>query len=206
MRIDRLRLPPALRKIEMHLALRTAALGALLVAASCNTIQVDSYYDEGFDFRPLKTYKWMEDRQVITGDERVKNEIMMTMIKELIDEGMAARGFTRANDKADFLVGYHAAVTAKLDVRTMNDYYGYGVPTIAGSAYGPGWRTSGTVRTQVHRYDQGTLIIDVAEPTKRKLIWRGSATDRVHPGNEQAEKRKNLSEGIAQILENFPPY
>ena len=169
-------------------------------------MQLDTFYDEGVDFSRLKTYQWMSDRQIITGDERIRNEIIMSMIKEAIDDGLKSKGFTQAESNADFLVGYHAAVSSKLDVRTMNDYYGYGVPRIAGSAYGPGWRTSGEVRTEVHRYDQGTLIIDIAQASDRKLIWRGSAEDRVTPGQtDQDEKRKRIREGTNRILESFPP-
>jgi Domain of unknown function (DUF4136) len=59
--------------------------------------------------------------------------------------------------------------------------------------------------THVQQYDQGTLVVDIADAREKELVWRGVAVGRVReqPTPEQTTERVN--EVVAAILKKFPP-
>ena len=85
----------------------------------------------------------------------------------------------------DFLVGYHVAIEEKLDVRYVDDYYGYGYS----------YRARPSRRT-VYAYEQGTLVLDVSLPAPKRLIWRAVARAEVSPGESQEQGDKRLAKGF----------
>jgi hypothetical protein len=82
-----------------------------------------------------------------------------------------------------------------LDVTTVNSYYGYG------------WTGVGVVArdVSVRRYDEGTLIIDVASASSNQLVWRGTAQAEVSMSAPTEQRRKKIYEATSKILERFPP-
>jgi len=114
--------------------------------------------------------------------------------------------------RADFLVGYHAAIDRRLSVQSMNTYYGYS----SGwgwddHRYGDGWgyhRAWGSApmsRTYTRYYDEGSLILDFVTPQTRELIWRGAAKAEVDEAYSPSTKREQINEAVRCMLEQFPP-
>ena len=53
--------------------------------------------------------------------------------------------------------------------------------------------------------DPGTLIIDIYNPTQRRLIWRGTATSTLNLGSNADKIYNNLHRTIEKLLKPFPP-
>ena len=100
----------------------------------------------------------------------------------------------------DFYVGFHLSLESRLDVRTINGHYGYG-----GYGRHGRWGTVGYPETRVRQYEQGTLIIDVADATHKKLVWRGWASDRLTRNPSQEDSERRVREVVAKVMEQFPP-
>ena len=99
-------------------------------------------------------------------------------------------------EKADFVVILHAGTKERVQV---NHYgyggYGYGM---YGRGWGPGY---GMTQTNVTYYDETTLVIDIADKSKKELIWRGAGTGVVN--SKLSDEDRDAV--IAKILADFPP-
>ena len=198
-------------------------LGTLLIVvlAGCDPMRITSDYDPAADFTGLKTYDWMpvankegtDAAQEVDG--LVVDRILDSRIRRAVENQLAIQGHQKLTpEKADFLIGYHAAVQEKLRVTTMDDHYGYG----------RGWRPSrrpyggrggysrgsysggrGYSRTFVAKYDEGTLVLDIVDPKTKMLLWRASAQAEVDRDDSLEKRQKRLNEAVRRMLEDFPP-
>lgn len=172
---------------------RLALLLALGVA--CSSVRVSVDYDPETDFSPYRTYAWFGVSQRPTGDYRVDNPLLDSRIHSAIDRELAARGYQLVEDRTpDLLVAYQLAINEKLDVytidRTYIGRYGYVVSV---------------PETRVSQYDEGTLVIDIADARQKKLVWRGVGSGRVEQYPTPEETTRKVDETVAQILSRFPP-
>jgi hypothetical protein len=54
-------------------------------------------------------------------------------------------------------------------------------------------------------YDEGTLVLEIVEQESQKLIWSGSATDRVNFSLSPEKEEAEINEAVREILKDFPP-
>jgi hypothetical protein len=142
----------------------------------------------GTDFSKYHTYKWVN----IEGATQ-PNQIVDTQIKASIDSQLASKGFTKTDDdKADLYIGYQVS----LDQQKQWNAYGMG----GGPRWGGGMGTATSSAINV-----GTLVLDMYDPSTKKLVWTGRATKTLEPNNSQEKKQKNLDKAMQKLLKNFPP-
>jgi hypothetical protein len=186
---------------------RTIVIVMAALVAGCSTIETSYDFDPKAKFTGLKTYKWLDKPQKLTGDPRIDgNTILANRIHEAVDTELSARGFRKVSSDPDFLVAYHVSLDKRRSVQTLNSYYGYG-PGWGygyGASYRPGY-WGGAPETYVYEYEEGTLILDIVNPENKELIWRGSAQDEVNFKSTPEKDQTQLNEAVQQMLENFPP-
>jgi len=171
------------------------ALGATQLA--CQSMDIASDWDPAVDFSKLAAYDWMPEPD--PSDPGATDSLTTDRVHRAVDRILAARGYVhQPSGTPDFLVGYYVAVESRLDVRTLNDYYGYR-PGWGHSDYGAG------SRTYVREYEQGTLILDISDPHTSKLMWRGSAQAEVSRTETPQKREEIVNEAVRLILERFPP-
>jgi len=118
-------------------------------------------------------------------------------VREAVERTLGARGYRRVpTGEGDFGVGYHAAIQGKIDVQTIDRYYGYG--------YG-GWYGGYGTETYVRQYDEGTLILDIVDSRSQQLTWRGTAQAEVHADRTPEERTARIQEAVDRMLAQFPP-
>ncbi|MBW2272631.1 MAG: DUF4136 domain-containing protein [Deltaproteobacteria bacterium] len=169
-------------------------------ALGCSSLSVNSDWDSEEDFSRLRTYMWLPGPQPKTGDIRLDNPLLDTRLRQAIDYQFATQGYEKIKSgQPDFRVGYHLSTQKKLDVRTVNNYYGYG--------WGAGWGYApmGYSDTYVDEYDMGTVILDIVDTKLNRLVWRGSASGRLRKKSSPEENEKDAREVAKAILERFPP-
>jgi len=171
------------------------ALGALLlVTAACAPVSVSVDFDPEEDFTQFQTFSWVPMRQQKTGDYRLDSPLLDKRIREAVEMQLMARGYTQVEDRLpDFYVAYHLAVEDKLDVYTVNRYYGdfywtYSIP-----------------ETRVHQYEQGTLVIDIADARENELVWRGIGVGVVRQHSTPEQSTEDVNAAVGEILKRFPP-
>ena len=159
---------------------------ALLAGTALSAQDVRYNFMPGTDFAKYHTYKWVP----IEGGSH-PNQIVDAQIKSSVDSQLAAKGLTKTDgDKADLLIGYQVAV----DKEKQWNAYSMGGPRFGGM----GSATSSTI-------SNGTLVLDMYDPTSKQLVWTGSATKTLDPSSNQEKNQKNLDKAMAKLLKNYPP-
>jgi Domain of unknown function (DUF4136) len=157
-----------------------------LVGTALSAQDVKYNFMPGTDFSKYHTYKWVP----IEGGAH-PNQIVDAQIKSSVDSQLAAKGLTKTDgDKADLLIGYQIAVDKE---KQWNAY------SMGGARFGGmGSATSSTI-------SNGTLVLDMYDPTSKQLVWTGSATKTLDPSSNQEKNQKNLDKAMAKLLKNYPP-
>ncbi len=174
----------------MRKAILKAGMVLVLAFLASSVIQAqDVHYNfmPGTNFAKYHTYKWVP----IEGASH-PNQIMDAEIKQAIDAQMAAKGLTKTDsDKADLYIGYQIAV----DQERQWNAYGMGGGLRWG---GMGTATSSTI-------SNGTLVVDMYDPSSKQLVWTGRATKTLDPSSNQEKNQKNLNKAMQKLLKNYPP-
>lgn len=172
--------PNLLRKgIRMRFRVRSLWVGFLLLA-SCSTAQVS--YDQDANFTAYKTFAQApapRSAPNLVG----YSSIVGNQIQDEIAAQLKAKGFRAADPaNADLMVVTSISGQQRADV--VSDAY-----TLYGDAY--------TVR-----YVEGTLIIDIFDHAKKRLLFHGWDQKQIFSSNAQA---KEATQAVQEILKKFPP-
>ncbi len=158
----------------------------LLLGTALSAQDVKYNFMPGTDFSKFHTYKWAP----IEGGTH-PNQIADAQIKSSVDSQLSAKGLTKTDgDKADLLIGYQIAVDKE---KQWNAY------SMGGAQFGGmGSATSSTI-------SNGSLVLDMYDPTNKQLVWTGTATKTLDPSSNQEKNQKNLDKAMAKLLKNYPP-
>lgn len=169
-------------KVGVGLVLALLAFGTTLAQ------DVTTNSMPGADFMKYHTYKWV----TIQG-ATYPNQIVDAQIKDAVDSQLAAKGLTKTDgDKADLYVGYQASI----DQERQWNAYGMG----GGLRWG-----GGMANAQSSTINNGTLVLDMYDPSNKQLVWTGRATKTLDASVNQEKKQKNLNKAMQKLLKNFPP-
>ena len=159
-------------------------LTACVVLAACSTMRTNIDYDPSYDFNQAKTYNWIPNPQIAQA-----NELFDKHFRKVMDEKMAAKGYSVNESNPNFLIAYHGDVQSKVDVTNWGYRY-------------PGWYGG----VEVYQYEEGTLIVDFVDAQSKNLIYRATLTAEMDRGSSDFERRqKRISEAVDKILKSFPP-
>ncbi len=171
----------------------------LITLQACSGITVSQDYEQGYDFSKLKTFAWKpnDDSQ----KQNAANELIDKRIRKAIVTNLSAKQYKQIDSgKPDFYISYH--VTVKQKIRTDNVSGGVSIGRSSHGRYGSIGIGTGT---QVHAYDQGTLLIDVTEVANNKLVWRGISTQAVAGHSDPQKSTAVINETVEKMLMQFPP-
>jgi hypothetical protein len=151
----------------------SAALGA------CTTLRVTTDVNPNFSVSNCHTYAFATEHSG-GADAAFSNPLNADRLRAAIEGNMAARGVTKAVDKAtaDCVVGYALGTR-----QVFNDYYagwgagwGYGVGYGWGrrGGWGGGWGYDGPWVE-----DETRIVVDVFDARAHKAIWHGAVSETV---------------------------
>lgn len=157
-----------------------SALGLLvLIGMSCApSYRITSDYERGVNFNAFKTY------QILKQNDRFdvgSNPINRQRIERAIMNEMAFLDF-KVQKNPDLLVGYFIK---EKTVRQV-DYYHY----YHGRWGYPGW-------LNVREYKVGSLVIDLIDARKKKVLWHGVAL------GGMTDDQLNLEQKIKEIVQSL---
>jgi hypothetical protein len=170
--------------------LGAAVLGVLMVAASAAYAQkVAVNYLPGTDFSKYTTYRWV----AIEGAQK-PDQIIDSQIRQAVENVLASKGLKKVEgDEATLFVAYQLAIGQE---QQWNSY----------STGGYGWRYGGgTTTTTATTINVGSIALDMYDPSKKELVWKGQASKTVDEKAKPDKRQKNLDKAMGKLLKDFPP-
>jgi uncharacterized protein DUF4136 len=173
-----------------------AAVAIVLVLPVLALAQKTSFdFDKSADFSKYKTYALKDGTKV--GQPLIDNRIVAAIEAEL-----AAKGLTKSDAASDVVVVYHVAFDKQQDITAYSSGFGgYGG---YGYRYGGGWGTT-TTDVRVNEILVGTLVVDIADATKKEVVWRGMGVKEIDTQAKAEKRDKNINGAVKKIFNNFPP-
>lgn len=178
---------------------RVIALGALLAIAPgfAHTVRVD--FDHAAHFSSYKTYSWASPGNTSQG--LFPSPIMAQRIMGFVEEALASRGLKRVTTGGDLVLSYRMIVTEQPTFVTSGDGWGPGWDGTWGWGFA-GWG-GGYSTTTVAMFYEGTLVIDIRDANRNKLVFQGTSTQAVSSRpNKNTEK---LEKAVCKIMAKYPP-
>jgi hypothetical protein len=184
-------------KLCLVIAGLSAALGA------CTTLRVTTDVNPNFSVSNCHTYAFATERSG-GADAAFSNPLNGDRLRAAIEGNMAARGVTKAVDKAaaDCVVGYALGTR-----QVFNDYYagwgaGWGYGGYGGwgrrGGWGGGWGYDGPWVENETR-----IVVDVFDARAHKAIWHGAVSETISDLNgPNAEVKINAA--TAAIFAKLP--
>lgn len=174
---------------------RLALLAVLLFTFACAYGQETHYnYDRGTNFAAYKTYQWVD----IPGGT-VPDQLVDQSIKRAIGEQLAQKGLTKVEKNADVYLGYQAVISVEKSVNLSGSSDGWG----GWGGFG-GWR-SGSITGQTGTIPVGVLLVDVYDPARKQLIWRGDVGGVIDLNKDPDKNYRKLQKGMTKLFKNYPP-
>ena len=181
---------------------RIAVLVALLTSLSpgfARDARVD--FDHGTHFSSYKTYRWVESGDTQSPLPAFPNQLMERRVAGFIEEALAARGLKRVTTGGDLLISSGMTVTEHPQYFTSYSGGGPGWGSW-GSGWGPGWGP-GFATTTVEMFYQGTLIINIVDAKRGKLVFQGTSSQSVSSRPERNTER--LGKAVNRVMAKYPP-
>jgi len=178
---------------------RLSFLPVLIVCMTSLYAQDVHYnYHRSANFGAYKTYQWAD----LPGPGgTVPDQLIGQSIKRAVDEQLAQKGLTRVDNGADLHVGYHAIIREEKAINLSA--FGDGGPW----GWGGGWGgfNSGTVTGQTSTIPVGTLLIDLYDPARKQLVWRGDGSKTIDLKKDPDKNYRALQRSMAKLFKNYPP-
>jgi hypothetical protein len=163
---------------------RIATLAALMFLVSAAMAQkVNSDWQHGTDFSKFKTYAWG------TSPHPIQDAIWNQRIVGDIDAQLSEKGMQKVSPEQspDLIVVYNAGVKQN---RSLQGY-----------RMGGWYNSSGSIQEVVE--NEGTLVVDIAEPQEKTVIWRAMARDTL--ADKSDKNIKKVQKMTEKMFKDFPP-
>jgi Domain of unknown function (DUF4136) len=180
------RFHPVLQRRRQHTIWQgVIAFGvSLIFVQSAFAQKITTEFDEAVNFSKFKTFA-IRDGQLNSPSPALNSELTKKRLEAEIERALTARGLTKATGRSDLNVFFTLGSLRRVETET----------------YPAGWRG---LRTRVARvpYAEGTLVIDLRDPTTRSLVWRGIATEEKPTPAKLSDK---LDDMVKKSIARYPP-
>ena len=156
----------------------------LLLAHSGWAQKVTMECDKAVDFSKFKTFA-IRDGQLNSKNPALNSDLVKKQIEADIERALVARGLSPVTGPSDLNVRYHFGAARKTELET----------------YPAGWYGLGTRVVRVP-YNEGTLVIDLRDPSTHALVWRAIASEEKSDAAKIAGK---LDAMVRKSFDKFPP-
>lgn len=173
-------------------------LATALLAACATGPQVRTDYDPTANFSQYRTWSFYSP---IAMEESGYSTWISDRIKDNVRREMDARGYRYVAEGSDLQVNFQGVVQDRTDVWTMpraDTQWFYNYRRKAYVAV-PVWYDD----TQVSRYREGTLTVDLVDARRNRMVWTGAAIGRVVKKTPD-EKMAEVDEAINAIFLQYP--
>ena len=176
---------PRKTKKQNHLWLRLfGAVIVCMLAVSAEAQKVIVQFDRNAGFSKYKTFA-IRDGRLNSRNPALNSGLVKKRFDSDIERYLTARGLTEVSDNPDLNVVYRFGSARKMKVET----------------YPAGWYGWGTRAVRVP-YAEGTLVIDLRDPSTHSLVWRAiSSEDKEDPNKIEGK----LDDMVKKSFDKYPP-
>jgi len=182
-----------------RVAVWLVALCGLVLLAGCATgPRITTEADPRADFSAYRTWSFYTPLAIESEGYETQTS---ALAKAAVRNEMERRGYTYSEANPDLWVNINAYLERRTDVSSMPtvDYAYYYSYRHRGYFAVPYWNE----RTQVYRYTEGTMNVDLVDAREKRLVWEGIAVGRV--ANMRPDQRaQRVNSTIAEIFANYP--
>jgi hypothetical protein len=174
------------RRFGLHgsQALALFILG-LFAAQGARAQKVTTEFDQTIDFSHYKTFA-IRDGQLNSRNPALNSPLVKKQIEADIERDLAAKGLAMVTSgPSDLNIRYTFGAARKTEVE----------------AYPAGWYGFGTRYVRVP-YAEGTLVIDLRDPTTRSLVWRAIAPEEK---SDATKIQGKLDDMVKKSIDKYPP-
>ena len=157
--------------------------GLLCFGATAFAQEVHFNYDRSANFTAYRAFQWIDSKS------GASNQLMDQNIKRAVEEQLALKGLHRVETGGDLHIAY------QVGIQQEKQFDGWGS--------GPRWY--GTTRVSTSTIDIGKLVINIYDPAKKQLVWRGDAEKTLDIKKDPDKNYRNLQKAIAKLFKNYPP-
>ncbi len=178
-----------------------AAVMGLALLGACSHVQIRYDYDARANYAAYKTFDWMAaSKRAKEKAGKVENPIMDRRVKGAIERELTAKGFKlEPSADPDFLVTYYPVYQERAYRTTTHVGWGWG--------YHPWWGVrTGTAVSQVHHYQEGTIVLEIVDFKTNQLIWHGAAEGALTGLETPEDAEEVVAREVHRLLEGFPPH
>ncbi len=169
---------------RLTIQMATALILSLLAAHGAFAQKVTMEFDQAADFSKYKTFA-IRERNLNSKSPALNSDLVKKKIDADIEKYLTAKGLTEVSGPSDLNVRYTFGSARKTEVE----------------GYPAGWYGMGTRYVRVP-YAEGTLVIDLRDPTTRSLVWRAIANE------EKSDPTKiegKLDDMVKKSISKYPP-
>jgi hypothetical protein len=164
--------------------MKTLAVG-LLIALSAVAQKIEIESDQTVDFSRFRTFA-IRDGRLNSKNPSLNSELVRKRLDADIQKYLGAKGLAFVpSGPSDLNVRYTLGSVRKAEVE----------------AYPAGWRGWGT-RVVRAPYTEGTLVIDLRDPSTKSLVWRAIARE---DKGDAAKVEGKLDDMVRKALDKYPP-
>lgn len=157
----------------------------LLMAKGAPAQKITMEFDQSIDFSRYKTFA-IREGQLNSRNPALNSALVKKQIDADIQNDLTAKGLTMVSSgPADLNVRYTFGAARKTEIE----------------AYPAGWYGRGTRYVRVP-YAEGTLVIDLRDPTTRSLVWRSIAAEEK---NDAAKIEGKINDMVKKSIDKYPP-
>jgi hypothetical protein len=164
--------------------MKTLAI-ALFVTLSAFAQKIEIESDQAVDFSKFKTFA-IRGGRLNSKNPSLNSELIQKRLDADIQKALVAKGLTLVDSgPADLNVRYTLGSARKMERE----------------AYPAGWRGWGTRVVKVP-YTEGTLVIDLRDPSTQSLVWRAIAREEK---SDAAKIEGKLDDMVRKSFDKYPP-
>jgi hypothetical protein len=157
---------------------------SLLATSGAFAQKITVEFDRGANFGKFKTFA-IREGQLNSKNPALNSPLVKKQIEADIERALSARGLEITTGPSDLNVRYTFGAARRTEVES----------------YPAGWYGLGTRYVRVP-YSEGTLVIDLRDPSTRALVWRAIASeDKSDPTKIQGK----LDDMVKKSMEKYPP-
>jgi Domain of unknown function (DUF4136) len=162
----------------------------MLILSSCQA-KIEILYDHQTDFSAYHSWCWLQGCEfTFTGPEYLNDSLTRQHIVGAIQDQLARKGLTYDQDNPDLLLDFHVTVTQETTLyhpQYEEDFF----------------RRMELPEAEEIHYLTGTIILDMVDRAKSRMVWRAVVRSdyEMHPELSEDQIRR----GLAIALKKFPP-